>query len=44
MKKLLKMLTVFLLMALLFAACGGDENPGTTQPTETTTEGGAVNE
>lgn len=37
MKKLLAILMA-LAMLLSFVACGGNENPGTTQPTETTTE------
>ena len=37
MKKLLAILMA-LAMLLSFAACGGNENPDTTQPTETTTE------
>ena len=37
MKKLLAILMA-LAMLLSFAACGGNENPETTQPTETTTE------
>ena len=37
MKKLLAILMA-LVMLLSFAACGGNENPDTTQPTETTTE------
>ena len=37
MKKLLALLMA-LVMLLSFAACGGNENPDTTQPTETTTE------
>ena len=37
MKKLLALLMAFV-MLLSFAACGGNENPDTTQPTETTTE------
>lgn len=37
MKKLLAILMA-LVMLLSFAACGGNENPKTTQPTETTTE------
>ena len=37
MKKLLALLMA-LAMLLSFAACGGDENPETTQPAETTTE------
>ncbi len=37
MKKLLALLMA-LAMLLSFAACGGNENPDTTQPTETTTE------
>ena len=37
MKKLSAILVV-LAMLLSFAACGGNENPDTTQPTETTTE------
>ena len=37
MKKLLAILMVFV-MLLSFAACGGNDKPETTQPTETTTE------
>ena len=37
MKKLLAILMA-LAMLLSFSACGGNENPDTTQPTETTTE------
>ncbi len=37
MKKFLAILLA-LVMLLSFAACGGNENPETTQPTETTTE------
>lgn len=37
MKKLLAILMA-IAMILSFAACGGNENPDTTQPTETTTE------